>query len=373
MKRRLIELGLLVLVLAVAGFAVLASGIIPIKASSGHWPATRLLLDFASDRSISVHSRGIEPPRRDPVGSVTLGAATFDHNCRWCHGAPGFPAPTPASQMTPQPPNLNAAAAQWKDAELFYILKHGIKFAGMPAWAAEQRDEDIWPTVAFLRALPQMDQATYLEHIQPVRPFEESSTRSSVAELAAVRCAACHGLGGNGRAGPRVPVLAGQSEAYLRQSLQAYHDDARYSGIMQPIAVRLQPEQMDRLAAYYAARPNRSQASDSASPTLLDQGARLARQGNADQKIASCVDCHGPGAQRQHSDYPRLAGQPALYLQQQLQLFQLRDRGGTDNAGLMHPIADKLSEQQIEALAAFYASLSVASAAPGAPPQDDGS
>jgi hypothetical protein len=45
--------------------------------------------------------------------------------------------------------------------QLFSIVKHGIKFTGMPAWPVQQRDDEVWAMVAFLRRLPDLDAAGY--------------------------------------------------------------------------------------------------------------------------------------------------------------------------------------------------------------------
>ena len=51
--------------------------------------------------------------------------------------------------------------SRWNPEELLYLVKHGIKFTGMPAWTALQRDDEVWAVVAFLRALPGMDADDY--------------------------------------------------------------------------------------------------------------------------------------------------------------------------------------------------------------------
>ncbi len=330
----------------IIGVIVLVSGIVPIKASSGHWPITAWLLDFASDRSVATHSIGIEAPELNDADAIILGAATYESNCRFCHGQPGEGQPPVAQAMTPTPPLLSDSVPQMDAAELFYILKHGIKFAGMPAWPTQKRDDEIWPLVAFLKELPRMDNTAYrdLIKVESVEYLVES-------------CAACHGEDGNGRAGERVPVLAGQYVAYLRDSLNAYRAGKRNSGIMMPIAHRLTDDEIGEISKYYASQ-NRLrtnlQALDGAS---IEHGRRLAYEGDQKAKIPSCVDCHGPGDILRSDDYPVLAGQPAWYLKQQLELFSKRDRGGSENASLMHPIADKLDDKSRRDLAFYYASL----------------
>ena len=54
------------------------------------------------------------------------------------------------------PPRRTATA----DAELFWIVKHGIKMSGMPAWS-DHSDEELWATVAFLKKLPRMSEQDY--------------------------------------------------------------------------------------------------------------------------------------------------------------------------------------------------------------------
>jgi cytochrome c553 len=62
----------------------------------------------------------------------------------------------------------------------------------------------------------------------------------------------------------------------------------------------------------------------------------------------------GPGDTQRRSEYPILAGQPAAYLEQQLKLFSIRARGGSDHASLMLPIVDKLDEEQMRAFGCIF-------------------
>jgi cytochrome c553 len=363
-KRGFIGVSIVVLV----GTAVWLSGIVPIKASSGHWPITAWLLNVASTRSIAFHSRGVPEPAPFAEANVTLGAATYHSNCQFCHGQPGRGLPPMAGGMTPTPPRLAESVPDFDRKELFYVLKHGVKFAGMPAWPTQQRDEEIWPVVDFLEAYPKMTYGEFLRRTGPPESWIDkaassgqagASQHSAIRSLVAHRCAACHGMDGNGRAGDRVPRLAGQTAAYLKQSLLAYRATRRHSGVMMPIAYRLNPLQIDRLADYFAgqpievAEPNEAAWSDSLSAQIR-HGERLARRGSRAGKVASCTDCHGPAEALRRDDYPRLAGQPIEYLIRQLELFDSRSRGGSENASLMHPIADSLTAEQRRAVAAFY-------------------
>ena len=149
--------------------------------------------------------------------------------------------------MTPPPPPLGKEVAEWDPAELFYIVKHGIKFTGMPAWPAEHRDDEIWAVVAFLQKPPSLDGESYRRLVEGEpqavtgAPIEHVLPSESIRPLIRQNCSRCHGHDGNGRGTGAFPKLAGQKPEYLFASLAAYASGARNSGIMEPIAAALTP------------------------------------------------------------------------------------------------------------------------------------
>jgi mono/diheme cytochrome c family protein len=147
-------------VLVIAAVMVI-SGVVPIKASSGHWAITSAFLDFAKTRSVSTHAWGVDVPPLDDEALVLRGAGHYESGCLPCHGGPGRRLPLVMAAMTPPPPELTNRIARWAPAELFSIVKHGIKFTGMPAWPSLQRDDEVWAMVAFLRRMPPLDAASY--------------------------------------------------------------------------------------------------------------------------------------------------------------------------------------------------------------------
>jgi mono/diheme cytochrome c family protein len=102
------------------------------------------------------------PPGLDEPAKIQMGVDHFAMHCAVCHGAPGVPKGDIAQGMYPQPPDLAVAAQQYSDGELFWILKHGIKMTGMPAWA-DHSDPELWATVAFVKKLPGMSEAAYAQ------------------------------------------------------------------------------------------------------------------------------------------------------------------------------------------------------------------
>jgi cytochrome c553 len=373
---------------AFAAFLIAWSGLLPIAASSGHWAVTSWFLHFTMRQSVETHAMGIKVPPLDDPSLVLRGGGHYASGCAPCHGAPGEQRALVAQHMTPQPPYLPPRIARWQPNELFWIVKHGIKFTAMPAWVAQQREDEVWAVVAFLRRLPSLDAQEYRQIALNEFPAAEDDWRDNsrlrglddrIADLAQT-CARCHGPDGGGRGLGAFPKLALQTEQYLYASLLAFARGERYSGIMQPIAAGLDDQAMRTLARHFAGQRAVQAGPVPAVPAdVLELGRSIARNGVPEQGVPACVSCHGPKQTPRSPVYPVLEGQYADYLALQLRLFSADKRGGTPYAHLMRAVAQRLSSEQIKAVASYYASLRPAavnrSAEPGVvtgEPADDG-
>src|SRR5690606_31448624 len=122
-----------VLVIGVIGAVGYAwTGLVSASASSGHHPLTYWFLDFAKRSAVRTQSLGIQTPPLDDPALVLKGAGHYATGCAPCHAAPGREPALVAKRMTPEPPYLPLKLERWRDRELFWIVKHGIKFTGMP-------------------------------------------------------------------------------------------------------------------------------------------------------------------------------------------------------------------------------------------------
>jgi cytochrome c553 len=363
-KRWLRNGALIAAVGILAALVVAVSGVIPIKASSGHWAITYWFLDLGKRRSIATHTLGLSLPELDEPWLTLKGAGHYHDGCRPCHGAPGFASPRIAAAMTPEPPSLPERVATYEPDELFYIVKHGIKFTGMPAWPAPERDDEVRAMVAFLRELPHLDAESYRELVHGDGAQQDSVT--PLAALAAsveppdevvASCSRCHGATGHGRGNAAFPKLAGQKPEYLLRAMQAYASSQRNSGIMEPIAAGLDETQWQLLADYYATLPrDTARAGEpAADAATIERGRNIAAVGIPEKDVPSCNDCHGPEGPRRNAAYPLLAGQYADYLVSQLEQFATGQRGGSDYGHLMQRVAPPMSRAEMEAVAAYYA------------------
>lgn len=169
-------------------------------------------------------------------------------------------------------------------------------------------------------------------------------------------CLACHGADGAGMDAAGYPRLAGLDAGYLFKQMQDYNSGKRVSPIMQPNIDNFDDQQLQDLAAYYASLPVPAPAPSNAGKDMLALGKKLAEEGDWDNYIPPCSSCHGPGNRGVGADFPALAGQHPSYIRSQLQAWQSDQRNNDPNL-LMTAIAERLTPEQIDAVAAYLGTL----------------
>jgi mono/diheme cytochrome c family protein len=208
MKTRYI-LGGSAVVGAAAAAIVVYAGWYDISATDQHLAPTYRLLDKALRQSVKLRASRIEVPALDDPAQFAQGLAQYRAHCVQCHGAPGV-APEPfALGLTPAPANLAYTAKEWRPAEIFWVIKHGIKMTGMPAWLYRMSEEELWATTAFVMALPTLSPLEYaaLPGTKPTRAASIASDGDAARGRRAIQqyiCVTCHEI--PGIVGPNAPV-----------------------------------------------------------------------------------------------------------------------------------------------------------------------
>jgi cytochrome c553 len=170
----------------------------------------------------------------------------------------------------------------------------------------------------------------------------------------AAPCVACHGVNGNS-VNPEWPNLAGQHETYIKRQLSAFKSDQRQNPLMTPMAKPLSDEDVADLGAFFASQ--KSTATLEAEPSKVALGQRLFRGGDVAKGIAACQSCHGPdGAGNPAAGYAQIKGQHATYTVNQLKAYRSGTRQ-TDPNQMMRNVASLLTDEQIDAVAAYIQGL----------------
>jgi len=176
---------------------------------------------------------------------------------------------------------------------------------------------------------------------------------AAAGKAASATCAGCHGADGNS-VNPEWPKLAGQGAPYLVKQLHDFKGGVRKNATMAPMAMGLDDQGMDNLAAYFAGQ---TAAQGAADEKLVELGQKIYRGGNPASGVAACIGCHGPsGAGNPAAKFPALSGQHAKYVQNQLHAFASGERSN-DAGKMMRNIAGKMTEKEIQAVATYVQGL----------------
>lgn len=321
-----------------AGGAVVGLGLYNVSARAGHLPGVSWILHATFRNSVALRADATPPEDLDSADMVALGAGHYEQACAECHARPQKEQTATTAAMVPRPPHLfRTDLSAWSAAELHWIVYQGVKMSGMPHWPASRRD-DVWPVVAFLRQTGGLDAEGYAE-------LTGGQQRG--------RCSMCHGADGVST-NPQVPRLDILSPDYIAASLRAYRDGDRDSGIMAQAASTLDDQAIRRLASGFGALGAPNTADGTTDQDSL-AGRDLAMRPSG-SRVPACQACHGPWPKPLDPAFPALSGQHADYLETQLRLWRDGARGGGRAAELMHHAARELTDRDISALAAYYAS-----------------
>ena len=161
MKTILITLLLAALLLVAGALVFIRSGLYDISALTPHGTVTTWIMETTTQSSVERRAGEIDVPDLGDDSLVLAGVDDFEQMCAQCHGRPGRERTAVGQGLNPSPPDLAESANELTPEELFWVTKNGIKMTGMPAWGGTHKDEALWPVVALMASLPQLDAAAY--------------------------------------------------------------------------------------------------------------------------------------------------------------------------------------------------------------------
>ena len=176
---------------------------------------------------------------------------------------------------------------------------------------------------------------------------------AAAGEAKAAPCFGCHMPDGNSVV-DQFPKIAGQHEKYTVKQLSEFKSMKRKNDIMLGMAAALTDEDMADLGAYFASKAPTPAVADDSKVAL---GQDMYRGGNINSGVPACMGCHGPtGAGNPTAGYPSLGGHHAAYTIAQLNAFRTGARDN-DPAGMMRNVVARMSNEEIEAVANYIATL----------------
>lgn len=201
------------------------SGVYNVSALGQHTQPMYALIDDALRASIRIRASAIQPPPEADANWRNDGLLLYQAHCVQCHGAPGVAPDYFALGMTPKPTATMEMARSRSRRELFWVIKHGIKMSGMPAWEYRLTDQQMWNLVAFIRQSQYLSVADYRELSEQAEPHEpappQSFDRASAGHTAVAKghaathqygCVTCHVIpgvtGATSHVGPSLEGIA---------------------------------------------------------------------------------------------------------------------------------------------------------------------
>jgi mono/diheme cytochrome c family protein len=156
----LLVAGALCALIGLAAILIYA-GVYNIAADTPHSQPVYWLLQTVRQQSIAARAtRIVVPPDLTDPERIGAGAAEYAEMCSGCHLAPGMKQTEISQGLYPRAPELRRGI-NLTPAQEFWVVKHGIKMTGMPAWGVTHDDELLWDVVAFLRKLPELSADQY--------------------------------------------------------------------------------------------------------------------------------------------------------------------------------------------------------------------
>ena len=126
--------------------------------------------------SVPASERDAENPFAPTDEVLSEARAHFADHCATCHGNDGGGKTQIGQNLYPKTPDMRLPDTQsLTDGEIYYVIHNGIRLTGMPAWGTEEKDEESWKLVLFIRHLPQLMPAEEreMEALNPKGPAEK--------------------------------------------------------------------------------------------------------------------------------------------------------------------------------------------------------
>ena len=165
-----------VLVLIAGGLAFLYLGLMPTNADATPPPLESRIATSALDASMDRHAprlnNSVPPTDENLIGGMKL----YTMNCALCHGTlDNKPSPLEHS-MYPSPPQLILAPLDDPEWHIYYAIRTGVRYTGMPAWSKVINDQDMWKVTAFLSRIEKLPPGVqdYWKKAFGVRPPAQS-------------------------------------------------------------------------------------------------------------------------------------------------------------------------------------------------------
>lgn len=270
--------------------------------------------------------------KTEKAGDAVAGKALAESNCKGCHGVDGRGTAPAIPHLAAQPEAyLLLSIKEYKEGKRIH--------AALKDMTARMTEADVRNVAAYYASLP--PPASIPGKGELLFPYERGKAQAAA-------CAQCHGEDGNSKT-PGTPSLAGQQPHYFVAAIREYHQGERQTPEMTSMLRGVNKLQLESLALYFASQTPAQRAA----PPFGDPAA-------GEPLTAVCGGCHGARGVSNDAATPTLAGQDPQYLAAATKAY-----GKTRRHEIMEGQVAKLSDRDIQNIAAYYAVQKAAPAEKG--------
>jgi thiosulfate dehydrogenase len=147
---------LVLLVLALGGLTVALLGFIPTNADATPPPLEHRIATAALDASMERHAARLSNPVPPTDNNLIDGMKIYTMNCALCHGTLDHkPSPLEKS-FYPPPPQLILEPPDDPEWHIYFAVRSGVRYTGMPSWSKALSEQDMWKVTAFLSRMEKL-------------------------------------------------------------------------------------------------------------------------------------------------------------------------------------------------------------------------
>jgi thiosulfate dehydrogenase len=137
-------------VLALIGLGIALLGLMPTNADATPPAIETRIASAALDASMERHAPRLNNPLPPSDENIIDGMKIYTMNCALCHGALDKKESPLAKSFYPPVPQLILEPLDDPEWHIFYAIRTGVRYTGMPAWGKVLREQDLWKVTAFL-------------------------------------------------------------------------------------------------------------------------------------------------------------------------------------------------------------------------------
>jgi mono/diheme cytochrome c family protein len=150
MIRFLLGLVLGVLVVLLGGYCYVRGGFVDPRADTAVGLLEKKMAMPSLDAALDRHAPEAQNPIQPTDANLTAGMTIYQTNCASCHGDIHHPRSVLADALYPRAPQFVDDAPDMPENQNFYIVQHGVRLSGMPAWKQALTEQEMWQVTTFL-------------------------------------------------------------------------------------------------------------------------------------------------------------------------------------------------------------------------------